>query len=191
MFAPAFAAALVFAACGSSSTQASRDAAVDGVIPADADLGVDAIGCTSVPCLEYASSLVMFCAPSGTCAVQVTVSGDTTTTTKCFSNGVKIQLTAQNVDAGLTNAIMAVKKDDAACYSYAVMTGADARLGSFVYKDGAGADLLTYTSDGINSTYTCPGRSPIENLNCEGDFFVTEELETFTSEICPSGPCTF
>jgi hypothetical protein len=181
--------ALAFAACGGNSGTPSRDG---GVIPADADLGTDALSCSGLPCLANATSLIAYCAPSGTCAVQVTIEGDIATMTKCFSNGVKIQLTATDAGAGGTNTVMTVKKDGAACYSFTTMATADPSVGSVVYQDGAGADLFTEMVDGVNTTYTCPGRTPMgENTSCWAALSALQGLYPFTSAICPSQPCTF
>jgi hypothetical protein len=185
----ALACALAFSACGGNSGTPSNDAAV---IPADANHGTDALTCSALPCLANATGLIAYCAPSGTCTVQVTVSGGIATMTKCFSNGVTIQLTATNAAAGGTNTVMAVRKDGAACYSFTAMGTADASVGSAVYQDGAGADLFTEMVDGANATYTCPGRAPIgENTSCDAALFALQGLYPFSNAICPSGPCTF
>jgi len=186
----ALASALAFAACGGNSGTPSRDGAV---IPADADLGTDALSCNALPCLANATSLIAYCAPSGTCAVQVTIQGDITTMTKCFSNGVKIQLTATDAGAGSTNTVMTVKKDGAACYSFAIMATADPSVGSVVYQDGAGADLFSETVDGATTTYTCPGRTPMigDNTSCDAALSALRGLYPFTSAICPATTCTF
>lgn len=185
----ALASALAFAACGSNSGRPSNDAAV---IPADAALGTDALTCNDLPCLASATGLIAYCAPSGTCTVQVTTSGGTATMTKCFSNGVKIQLTATNAGAGGTNTVMTVKKDGAACYSFTAMGTANASVGSAVYQDGAGAVLFTETVDGANATYTCPGRTPMgENTSCDAALFALQGLYPFTNGICPAGTCAF
>ena len=185
----ALASALTVAACGGNSGTPSNDAAV---ISADADHGTDAPSCNALPCLANATGLIAYCAPGGTCTVQVTVSGGIATMTKCFSNGVKIQLTAANAGAGGTNTVMTVKKDGAACYSFTAMGTADASVGSAVYQDGAGADLFTEMVDGANATYTCPGRTPIgDNTSCDGALFALQGLYPFSNAICPAGNCAF
>jgi hypothetical protein len=184
-----FVAALVFAACGSNAGTPSNDA---GIVPADANLGVDAVSCAALPCLETATSLIGYCAPRGACTEQLTVSGGIATRTKCFSNGVKIQLTATNAAAGGTNTVMSVKKDGAACYSFTVMAAAGGQVGSGLYEDGAGADLFTEMVDGATTTYTCPGGSPIGvDSSCDAALFALQGAYPFTDGNCPSGTCTF
>jgi hypothetical protein len=184
-----FVAALGFAACSSHADTPSNDAAIVSV---DADLGVDGVSCATLPCLAKATSLIAYCAPSGTCAAQVTMSGSTATTTKCFSNGVKIQLTATAAGSADTNSVMNVKKDGASCYSFAVMGTANGKAGSAVYQDGAGANLFTEMIDGANATYSCPGGSPIDaGTSCTAALFALQGAYPFTKTNCSSGTCTF
>jgi hypothetical protein len=181
--------ALVFSACGGNAGAPSNDAAV---VPADADLGVDAVSCTALPCLADATSLVAYCAPSGACTVQVTVSGAVSTMTKCFSNGVKIQLTATNAGSDGTNMVLAVKKDGAACYSWSSTSTSNGQAGSIIYQDGAGADLFTEMVDGATETYVCPGKSPVgPDTSCDAALFALQGAYPFTNAICPAGSCTF
>jgi hypothetical protein len=188
-FALVFVAALGFAACGSSAGTFSNDAAVVSV---DADLGVDGVSCAALPCLAKATSLIAYCAPSGTCTAQVTVSGGIATTTKCFSNGVKIQFTGTTAGSGGVNTVMSVKKDGASCYSFAVMGMANGKVGSGVYRDGAGANLFTEMVDGATATYTCPGESPIDpGTSCDAALFALQGDYPLTKTNCASGTCTF
>jgi len=188
-FALVFLAALVFAACSSNSGTPSNDAAV---IRADAQLAADAISCSALPCLADATRLVAHCAPSGACTEKVIVSGAVSTMTKCFANGVKIQLTQTNAGSDGTNTVMRVKKDGAACYSWSSMATPDGQAGSLVYHDGAGADLFTETVDGAAETYACPGKSPIgPNTSCDAALFALQGAYPFTNAVCPAGSCTF
>jgi hypothetical protein len=188
-FALTLLAALVFAACGSNAGTPSNDAAI---VPADAGLGVDAGSCTALPCLADATSLVAYCAPSGACTTQMTVSGAVSTTTKCFSNGIKIQLMQTNLGSDGTSTVMSVKKDGAACYSWSSMATANGQAGSLVYHDGAGADLFTEMIDGSTEAYTCPGNSPVgPNTSCDAALFALQGAYPFTNAICPAGSCTF
>jgi hypothetical protein len=185
----AVAVAAVFAACSSNSGTPSNDAAV---VPADADLRVDALSCTSLPCLADATGLVAYCAPSGACTVQVTVSGAVSTMTKCFANGVKIQLTQTNAGSDGTKTVMSVKKDGAACYSWSGMATPDGQVGSIVYHDGTGADLFTEMVDGADETYTCPGKPTVgPNTSCDAALFALQGAYPFTNGNCPGGTCTF
>lgn len=185
------AAALLLAGCGSSGggNPSSNDG---GVVPADAALGTDGLSCPGLSCLANATALVAYCAPSGTCTEQLTISGNLATMTKCFSNGVKIQMTGMNLGSGNTKTIMSVKKDGAACYSFIVTATADQSAGSVVYRDGAGADLFTEAVDGNTTTYACPGGpSKGEDTSCDPALRALQGLYPFTNETCPSGTCTF
>ena len=188
-FSVALAPVLVVAACGDSGGKASDDAAI---VRPDADLGADAPSCSALPCLAGATGLIAYCAPSGTCTSQVTVSGGIATMNRCFSNGAKIQLTAVRADGGGTNTIMTVKKDGAACYSFVIMATADPSVGSAVYRDGAGTDLITGTVDGATTTYTCPGGSPVTpDSACDAALFALQGAYPFTNATCTSGTCAF
>ena len=124
--------------------------------------------------------------------MQVTVSGGIATMTKCFSNGVKIQLTATNLGSDGTNTVMSVKKDGAACYSWSSMAASNGQAGSIVYQDGAGANLFTEMVDGATDTYTCPGKSPVgPNTSCDAALFALQGAYPFTNASCPAGSCTF
>ncbi|HXU06477.1 MAG TPA: hypothetical protein VN903_36225, partial [Polyangia bacterium] len=95
-FAFALAAPLVVAACGGNggSTPGKDDAAVGKDAAAVVfDAGGDGVSCAALPCLAGATSLIAFCAPSGTCMDYATASAGSSVQTKCFSNGVAIAVT--------------------------------------------------------------------------------------------------
>lgn len=63
---------------------------------------------------------------------------------RCFDNGVKVLQTYASTPGG--HAIMAVKRDGAACYSLEIFyPDAAANVGVLIYKDAAGADMVTFS----------------------------------------------
>jgi hypothetical protein len=188
----ALTAALGGAACGSSHGTPSSDGAVGpGDADTHADAGADVATCAALPCLASLASLIASCAPSGTCTEQVTASATTATQAKCFSSGVKISLTGTDSSTMGTTAVMAVQKDGAACYSFTYTTESPIAVPT-VYKDGAGADLLTITMANNIPSYTCPGGSPVvPDSSCDAALFALQGLYPFTNASCSSGTCAF
>jgi hypothetical protein len=184
----AVAAPFVFGACGGNGGSASQDA---GVFRVDAGLAADAATCPALPCLAGATVLIEACAPSGTCTEQVIVSGQTAAQNKCFSNGVKISVTGMNLASGATTTVMTVRKDGAACYSLNG-TSDSATVGSVVYRDGAGADLITEMVSGATTAVSCPGGAgTIQDSSCDAALSALRGLYPFTTPTCTTGTCTF
>ena len=148
--------------CGSGSASQA-----DGAIGADAaseraDVAIPVVDCPALPCLGTAVGVIVPCKPDYTCTQQMV---STTITTRCFTNGVTIKETL--IDGTTSNpggqAIMAVKKDGAACYSLE-MTYADAAhtAATIVYKDGSGTPMVTLAGDSSNTiAVTCPGGTAV------------------------------
>ena len=55
---------------------------------------------------------------------------------------------------------MAVKKDGAACYSFSTEEQS-ASVGSAVYRDGAGVELVSESTSGPTLSVACPGEAAI------------------------------
>jgi hypothetical protein len=182
---------LVVAGCGggASSKDASADQVSETGASPDADLGADAATCPALPCLAGATSLIASCAPSGTCTEQVTVSGGIATMAKCFANGVKIAVTGTNLASGGSSTVMTVQRGGATCYSLTAVADS-ASAGSVVYKNGAGADLITATVSGAADTFTCPGGSPVvRDGSCDAALVGLQGLYPFTNATCTTGTC--
>jgi hypothetical protein len=184
----ALAAPLVVATCGSNGSTPGKDAAVVF------DAGGDGVSCAALPCLAGATSLIAFCAPSGTCTEHATASVGSSVQTKCFSNGVTIAVTGMSLASGGTSSVMTVRKDGATCYSFAVTADdASGQTGSVVYADGTGVALITGTVSGADLTYTCPGGSPVvPDSTCDAALFALRGLYPFTdaSGTCTTGTCS-
>jgi hypothetical protein len=181
-----------FTACGSHAGTNQPDAAVT---PSDArvklDLGADAPSCAALPCLAHANAVIAACAPSGACTGQLTLTQATSTTTKCFANGVKISLTGVTSASGGTNLLMAVKKDGAACYSF-IAEEQGASIGSADYQDGTGVELVRESTSGPTLSVACPGEPAIvPDPSCDAALYALGGLTPVTSPTCTSGTCTF
>jgi hypothetical protein len=183
MFPLPLAALLVFATCGSNSST-PKDAAVT---PGDSSLGADGVSCAALPCLGHVTGLIASCAPSGACMAQAIVSG----VAHCFANGVKVSLTGSTLASGGSITVMTVQKDGATCYSYTAIAESTS-VGSAIYKDGAGADLVTKTVSGTTITVTCPGVSAVvADSSCDAALSALVGIYPATSAACTAGTCTF
>jgi hypothetical protein len=185
------ASSFAFAACGSQAGTNQQDAAVT---PSDAranlDLGADAPSCAALPCLAHANAVIAACAPSGACTEQVTITQGTSVTNKCFANGVKISLSGMTSASGET-ILMAVKRDGAACYSFTTEEQS-ASVGSVVYEDGAGIELVSESASGPTSSVACPGEPAIvPDHSCDAALYALGGLYPYTNATCTSGTCTF
>ena len=182
----------LFTACGGHAASNQQDAAVTASdASANLDLGADAPSCPALPCLAHANAVVAACAPSGACTEQLTIAQGTSTMTKCFANGVKISLTGMTLASGGRNMLMAIKKDGAACYSF-VTDEQSASVGSIVYQDGAGVELVSESASGPTLTVACPGEPEIvPDHSCDAALYALGGLYPFTNTTCTSGTCTF
>jgi hypothetical protein len=187
------ASSFAFTACGSHEAATTQDAAV---LPGDARvadlvLGEDAPSCPALPCLAHANAVIAACAPSGACTEQLTVTQGTTTMTKCFANGVKISITGVRTPSGGIDMVMALQKDAAACYSF-ITNEQSAQVGSAVYRDGAGIDLVSESASGPTLSVACPGEPAIvPDSSCDAALYALGGLYPFTNATCTSGTCTF
>jgi hypothetical protein len=81
----------------------------------------------------------------------------------CFDNGVKVLQSwgdASGVPSG--HEIVALKKDGAPCYSVDLSyVDASASLGTIVYRDGAGAVMMTLYGGGSSLTASCADGVPV------------------------------
>lgn len=180
-----------FSACGSSAST-TRDAAVasaDAV--ADLTLAPDAPSCPMLPCLEHANAVIAACAPSGACTSQLTATPGMSTTMLCFANGVKIALSGVRTASGGTSMVMDIRKNGAACYSFTT-DAPSAQVGTAVYRDGAGVDLVSESADGPTLSVACPGEAAIvPDHSCDAALYALGGLYPFTNASCTSGTCTF
>jgi hypothetical protein len=182
---------LTFTACGSAATTTHDAAMVPADAVADLTLGADAPSCPMLPCLQHANAVIAACAPSNACIGQLDLTGGTSTTTKCFDNGVTISLTGVTNAAGGTNLLMAVKKDGAACYSFATEEQS-AQVGTAVYRDGAGVELVSESTTGPTLSVACPGAPAIvPDSSCDAALYALGGLYPVTNATCTTGTCTF
>ena len=157
---------------------------------ANLDLGADTPSCAALPCLARSNAIIAACAPSGACTEQTTVTQGTTTMTKCFANGVKISLTGVRTPSGGTDMVMAVQKDGAACYSFTTEEES-ASVGTAVYRDGAGVDLVSESVSGPTLSVACPGEPAIvPDHSCDAALYALGGLYPLTNATCATGTCT-
>ena len=181
-----------FAGCGSHGATNQQDAAVTSTdASATLDLGGDAPSCPALPCLAHANAVIAACAPSGACTEQVTITQGTSVTNKCFANGVKISLSGMTSASGDTNILMAVETGGAACYSFSTEEQS-ASVGSVVYEDGAGIELVSESASGPTSSVACPGEPAIvPDHSCDAALYALGGLYPYTNATCTTGTCTF
>jgi hypothetical protein len=181
-----------FTGCGGHAASNQQDAALTpGDAGANLDLGADAPSCPPLPCLAHANAVIAACAPSGACTEQLTIALGRSTTTKCFANGVKISLTTMTSASGDTNILMAVETGGAACYSFSTEEQS-ASVGSAVYRDGAGVELVSESTSGPTLSVACPGEPAIvPDHSCDAALYALGGLYPFTNATCTSGTCTF
>jgi hypothetical protein len=181
-----------FAACGGHAGTNQQDAAVTSSdATANLDLGADAPSCAALPCLAHANAVIAACAPSGACIEQVTITQGTSITNKCFANGVKISMTGATSASAGRNVLMAIKRDGAACYSF-ITEEQSASVGSAVYEDGAGVELVSESVSGPTLSVACPGEPAIvPDPSCDAALYALGGLYPFTNATCTSGTCTF
>jgi len=187
------ASSLAFTACGSPGGTTTQDAAVtpgDASV-ADLTLAADAPSCPALPCLAHANAIIAACAPSGACTGQVTVTQGTTLMTKCFENGVKISVSGVRTPSGGVDMVLAIKKDGAACYSFST-DEQNAQVGTAVYRDGAGTELVSESASGPTLSVACPGEPLIvPDSSCDAALYALGGLYPLTNATCATGTCTF
>jgi hypothetical protein len=87
--------------------------------------------------------------------------------------------------------VMAVQKDGAACYSFTTEEES-ASVGTAVYRDGAGVDLVSESASGPTLSVACPGEPAIvPDPSCDAALSALGGLTPVTSPTCASGTCTF
>jgi hypothetical protein len=122
-----------------------------------ADSAVVLADCPELPCLVPAANLIAACKPSYTCTTEAAG----LSSTWCFDNGIKVWESYGTGNTPSGHIVMAVKKDGVSCYSLDLShADAAANTGILTYKDAAGSELLTFTSQGSNINATCPGIAP-------------------------------
>jgi len=122
------------------------------------DSAVILADCPEIPCLVPAANLIAACKPSYTCTTEAAG----LSFTRCFDNGIKVWESYGTGNTPSGHIVMAVKKDGVSCYSVDD-SYADAAVstGILTYKDAAGSELLTLSSQGSGDDATCPGLTPV------------------------------
>jgi hypothetical protein len=130
----------------------------DAASVARADSAVVLADCPELPCLVPAANLIAACKPSYTCTTEAAGLN----ISRCFDNGIKVRESLGSGNTPSGHIVMAVKKDGVSCYSVDD-SYADAAVttGILTYKDAAGSELLTLSSQGFGDDATCPGLTPV------------------------------
>jgi len=148
----------------------------------------DAVGC-NVACLNRAKTLIESCQPSGTCVEQANALH--TSTTLCFSNGVKLLLPTSGSDAGAMSTTETFKKGSTVCYSM-VIRGDSTNMSTIDVTDASGANVATVTTDSAGTdAVTCPGLDPVTvDPSCNVALKSVSDAGSLTSA-CSMGTCLF
>jgi hypothetical protein len=143
---------------GGASTGAGGTGGADVGVVTPVDSSVVLADCPELPCLVPAASLTTSCKPSYTCTTQ----SEGLNISNCFDNGIKVLESWGSGNTPSGHTVMSVKKDGMSCYSVdAFYIDAAAQIGALIYRDGAGAELLTITSTAGVATVACPGSTAV------------------------------
>jgi len=155
--------------------------------------------CADLTCLQAVQNLMVSCEAAGAC-VRSTSSTQTTDSTTCFDNGVKIQQTEQvTVMAPIVTSTITgrVEKNGALCYTrtFVSTSGNNTTSTDVSTQDASGTTLVTAHIDASNvATVTCPGHPPTVYSDSCGSSFAVRGAFVEQAPIpasCADGTCTF
>jgi hypothetical protein len=139
------------------------------------------------------TSLLSGCIPSGTCVQQTTTTYAPVmmTSNLCYGNGVKFLTSVNMTDPSSASSVTTVTKNGTTCYSYETpLSGSSATV---VYKDGAGATVVTIVINDTakTETITCAGVSPVVvSLDACGSATDAGSSAADGGAGCTTGTCT-
>ena len=129
------------------------------------------------------TDLLSGCLPGGTCVQQsgymcgavacpepLTSSPTSMISNLCYGNGVKNLTSVDLTNTASMVSVTTVTKNGTVCYSYEMpYAGATSTSMTMVFKNSAGATVVTYMVNGTDrtATITCTGKSPVVvSLDC-------------------------
>jgi hypothetical protein len=116
--------------------------------------------------------------------MQISTSGQQTTDTVCFDDGIKEQVTV-TVGTSSNSGTLIVKKGSSVCFSLEEIMPSNGTTGSYVIRNGSGSQVATATGDisAKTMTMTCTGGQPtLLSAAC---------YNTGGDSNCTSGTCVY